>query len=110
VTGYRISTTDGALGHVEDFIVDDVDWSIRYLVVETAPLWFGKKVLVAPEWVSHFDWMKRQVEAGFAEQDITAAPEWDGTLPLDPDYDRALFLHYGRTTLVIWPRCSINPI
>jgi sporulation protein YlmC with PRC-barrel domain len=101
VAGYQISTADGTLGHVEDLIFDDDNWNVRHLVVDTAPLWFGKKVLVAPEWVSHVDWMRRQVEVGFTEDEIKAAPEWDGTLPLDPDYDRALFIHYGQTTLVI---------
>ena len=35
VTGYHIHASDGEIGHVEDFIVEDVDWCIRYLVVAT---------------------------------------------------------------------------
>jgi hypothetical protein len=32
VTGYGLRATDGDLGHVEDFLVDEQDWAIRYLV------------------------------------------------------------------------------
>jgi hypothetical protein len=47
VTGYHIHARDGEIGHVEDFLVDDADWSIHYLVVDTKNWWPGKKVLVS---------------------------------------------------------------
>jgi hypothetical protein len=34
VTGYYIGANDGEIGHVEDFIIDDESWSIRYIVVD----------------------------------------------------------------------------
>jgi hypothetical protein len=30
VIGYHIAATDGDLGHVEDFLVDESTWAIRY--------------------------------------------------------------------------------
>src|SRR4029453_3544378 len=35
VMGYYISATDGDLGHVEDFLVDDETWAIRHIIVDT---------------------------------------------------------------------------
>jgi len=35
VRGYYIEAIDGEIGHVEDFIVDDESWAIRYMVVDT---------------------------------------------------------------------------
>lgn len=52
VRGYQIQGRDEAIGHVNDFIVDDETWEIRYLVIDTSNWWFGKKVLVAPHWAS----------------------------------------------------------
>ena len=43
VRGYHIQGSDGAIGHIEDFIVDDESWEVRYLVVDTKNWWFGKK-------------------------------------------------------------------
>jgi len=49
VIGYHIAATDGDIGHVEDFLVDDETWCIRYMVVDTSNWWFGRKVLVSSE-------------------------------------------------------------
>jgi len=46
VSGYAIQATDGEIGHVDDFIVDDEPWAIRYIVVDTRNFWPGKKTLV----------------------------------------------------------------
>jgi hypothetical protein len=48
-----IQGVDEASGHVDDFIVDDETWEVRYLVVETSDWWCGKRVLVAPRWARH---------------------------------------------------------
>src|ERR1700677_1157611 len=38
-TGHHIQTLNGEIGHVEDFIVDDETWAIRYIVVGTHNWW-----------------------------------------------------------------------
>ena len=43
VTGYHIHASDGEIGHVEDFLVEDADWSIHYLVVDTKNWWLGEE-------------------------------------------------------------------
>ena len=48
ITGYHIHATDGEIGHVEDFILDDASWHIRYVTVDTHNWWPGKKVLISP--------------------------------------------------------------
>jgi hypothetical protein len=35
VTGRTIQAQDGEIGHVSDFVVDEEDWAIRYLIVDT---------------------------------------------------------------------------
>jgi sporulation protein YlmC with PRC-barrel domain len=39
VTGYHINATDGEIGHVEDVIIQDADWGIHYLVIDTKNWW-----------------------------------------------------------------------
>jgi len=46
--GYHIQAIDGEIGHVEDFIIDDETWAIRYVVVDTRNWWPGNKVLISP--------------------------------------------------------------
>jgi sporulation protein YlmC with PRC-barrel domain len=56
VMGYAVQTEDGKIGHVEDVLVDDQAWAIRYLVVDTENRWVGKRVLVSPAWLTHVTW------------------------------------------------------
>jgi sporulation protein YlmC with PRC-barrel domain len=51
VTGYDIHATDGDIGEVEDFIIDDVSWKIHFLIVETGNWFSGKKVIISPRWI-----------------------------------------------------------
>jgi uncharacterized protein YrrD len=52
VVGYALETEDGEIGNVEDFLVDDKAWTVRYLRVYTKGRWDGKSVLVAPKWLT----------------------------------------------------------
>jgi sporulation protein YlmC with PRC-barrel domain len=47
VTGYHIHATDGEVGHVNDFIIDDQTWQIKAIVVDTHN-WFGGKKMIIP--------------------------------------------------------------
>jgi sporulation protein YlmC with PRC-barrel domain len=54
--GYTMQTEDGVIGHVQDILVDVEAWVIRYLLVDTTNQWSGKRVLVAPAWLTHVSW------------------------------------------------------
>jgi hypothetical protein len=45
VHGYHMHATDGSIGHVENFLLDDATWTIRYLIVDTRNWWPGAHVL-----------------------------------------------------------------
>ena len=75
VTGYDIHASDGHIGHVEDFLVDPQDWSIRYVVVDTKNWWPGKQVLIDPGSVAEVDWADREVRVRRSREEIRAAPD-----------------------------------
>ena len=41
---YTVSATDGDIGSVKDFLLDDEHWTIRYLVVDTVEFLDGRQV------------------------------------------------------------------
>ena len=61
VSGYHIQALDGEIGHVEDFIIDDETWAIRYLMVNTHNFWPGRKVLISPQWIENVSWDESKV-------------------------------------------------
>jgi uncharacterized protein YrrD len=96
VTGYHIHATDGDIGHVEDFLVDDRSWTIRYMIVSTTNWWPGKKVLVAPPWVERVDWDLSKVHATLTREQIKNSPEYDPARPVERAYEAELHGHYGQ--------------
>ena len=96
MTGYHIHATDGDIGHVEDFLVDDVSWAIRYMVVDTINWWPGKKVLVAPEWIERVDWDKSMVHVHLGCEKIRTSPEYDPARPIERAYETRLYGHYAQ--------------
>jgi hypothetical protein len=57
VVGHRVHLLDGVVGHVEELLVDDADWLIRYIRVDTCKWRPGDKVLLAPCSVREIDWL-----------------------------------------------------
>jgi hypothetical protein len=96
VIGYHIQTTDGEIGHVDDFVVDDEAWVIRYVVVDTQNWLPGKKVLIAPQWIADVDWAGRRVSTDLAKDAIENGPEFDPSLPVNREYEVRLYDYYGR--------------
>lgn len=96
VTGYHVEAADGAIGHVAEFIVDDEDWAIRYLVVDTRNLLPGRKVLIAPEWVDRVDWSRMVIAVDLTRQAVRESPPWDPDAPVNRKYEERLYDYYGR--------------
>jgi hypothetical protein len=97
VTNYYIEASDGDIGHVEDFLIDDESWTIRYVAVDTRNWWPGKKVLVSPEWIRSVSWSDSRVYVELTRDKIKNAPEYNPSLPLSRDYETRLYKHYGRS-------------
>ena len=96
VSGYSIQATDGEIGHVEDFVIDDETWAIRYLVVATRNWWPGKKALVSPQWIERVSWDKSDVVVNLSREAIKKSPEYTGESLLTRDYETELHRHYDR--------------
>ncbi len=96
MSGLNIQATDGEIGHVDDFIIDDETWAIRYLVIDTVNWWPGKKVLVAPEWIESFNWDESKVFVNLTREMIKRSPEYIKESLINLDYEAALYRHYDR--------------
>jgi PRC-barrel domain len=96
VRGYRLQGTDTAVGHIEDFIVDDETWELRYLAIDTSDWWFGKRVLIAPWWATAISWDDRSVSVELTREQVKAAPTWSPEAPINREYEARLYDFYGR--------------
>ena len=96
VSGYNVQAVDGEIGHVDDFIIDDETWAIRYLVIDTGNWWPGKKVLISPQWIDRVSWSEAKVFIYLSRETIKQSPEYTEESLLTRDYETGLHRHYNR--------------
>lgn len=94
VSGYNIQALDGDIGHVEDFVIDDETWVIRYLIIDTQNWWPGKKVLISPEWIDRVSWDQGTVFVNLFRDAIKQAPEYSADKLVNREYESEIYKHY----------------
>ncbi len=81
LTGLHIYCTDGMFGHVDDFVIDDETWAVRYLVVATRNWRPGKHVLVEPAAIASICWEDGQVHLSRTREEVYNQPAYEGVAP-----------------------------
>src|ERR1035441_6786786 len=96
VIGHSIQALDGDIGHIEDFVIDDDTWVIRYPVVDTQNWWPGKRVLIATDWIGRISWEESTVFLDLTRDKIREAPEYTKDTLITREYEENVHLHYNR--------------
>lgn len=63
VTGYAVMALDGYIGEVEDLRMDDADWSVGAMLIETTKAASPGRLWMPVREVLHIDWIAREVRA-----------------------------------------------
>ena len=92
VVGYGVEATDGSIGKVDDATYDV---GSSYLVVDTGPWIFGKKVMLPVGVINRVDEGEQKVFVTLTKDQIKNAPEFDDSLIRDDEYRGRLGSYYG---------------
>ncbi|MBD3307616.1 PRC-barrel domain containing protein [candidate division KSB3 bacterium] len=95
VRGYHIQAQDGEIGHVDDFLIEEEQWKLRYVIVDTRNWLPGKHVLIAPEWITNLDVLDEKVHVDLKQEAIKSSPEYVPSERLNRAYENELYEHYG---------------
>ena len=96
VIDYQVHARDGEVGHLEDLIVDDDSWTIRYMVIDTGNWLPGRKILLAPHWIEWIDFNESVVSVDLQKKTIEKSPEYDPGRAVNREYEEVLYDYYGR--------------
>jgi hypothetical protein len=95
VIGYRTEASDGDVGLVEDFLVDDDSWRIPYMVVAMRGLLTRNRFLVAALWIDRVSRNQRKVHVDLPREIVENSPEFDPSTPVSGGYEIRLLEYYG---------------
>jgi hypothetical protein len=97
VLGYEIYARGRrAAGQVVDFIANDEDWRILYVVADVGGLLPGKRVLLSPSWVQKIEWLDSEMWVDLAGETIRESPEFNQAMTIDRTYEEQLYQHYDK--------------
>lgn len=92
--GYKIKATDGVMGKVEDILVEDENWHIRYIVVQTGSWLNRRKVLIIPQCIGEPQWMSQTLPVNLTMEEVRSSPPYSHHEPISRVYERMLHSHY----------------
>jgi uncharacterized protein YrrD len=81
--GYHILATDGEIGHVDDFLLDERGGTVLYLVVDTSNWIGGRSVLIAATAIARIDSPAKRIHVSLTRDAIKRGPSVE-TAPIDP--------------------------
>jgi hypothetical protein len=92
LTDFKVEATDGEIGKIDEATYEAGG---SYLVVDTGPWIFGKKVMLPAGVVSRVDHADRRVWLDRTKEQIKNAPEFDEKMREDMTYRERLGTYYG---------------
>lgn len=99
VVGYHIAATDGEVGHVEDFLIDDETWRLSCMKVDTKNWLPGKRVLLPVRIIRDIDWFNKIIQIGFDREKVKGSPPYDRQMTSDGPYNDLSHRYFGLTLL-----------
>ena len=92
LVGFDIEATDGGIGKIDEATYDV---GSSYLVVDTGPWIFGKKVMLPAAVIQRVDLDTETVYVDRSKDEIENAPEFDDSRLHDQTYRDQLGTHYA---------------
>ena len=77
VIGYKVQATDESIGHVADFVIDDTNWLIQHVVVDTRHWLSGKRVMISPRRIKRISWDESKVYVDLTKEAVLGSPVFD---------------------------------
>jgi hypothetical protein len=92
VAGYGVEALDGSIGKVDEATYDV---GSSYLIVDTGPWIFGKKVMLPAGVIDRIDIQDEKIFVNRTKDEIKDSPEFDETAYRDEAYRTQLGGYYG---------------
>lgn len=97
IIGNKIAAQDGDLGKVDDLLFDDMNWTVRYFVLDTGGWLPGRKILISPVEVMELIPEEKHAKVKLTQEQIRNSPTLESNLPVGRQFEAELVKYYG------WP-------
>jgi len=96
IEGYRVDATDGRVGEVQGFLIEDTTWAVRYLRIRVTDEMGDGELFVSPHWVDEISWIERKLKLDMSSSRLNEAPTVGVQGTLERDDEEKLHQFFGR--------------
>jgi hypothetical protein len=75
--GFHLQASDGEIGHVDDLLIDEANWRICSIVVDTSNWIGGKWVAIVPSVLRSVDWSGGTIAVAITREEVKNSPAMD---------------------------------
>ena len=98
VLGYRIKTKDGEYGYLGDFIIDDKEWIVRYVLVDKKKaLFFGKQTLLPKNFIKSINYTKSSIHVDIPKEQIEKSVDYKHSTKINKEYEEKICDYYKKS-------------
>jgi hypothetical protein len=94
ITALTLYAIDGQVGSIQELYFDDLDWTVRYLIVQTGGWLSGRNVLIAPLAVAGIDDADGSMRINLRKDQIEQTPPIEQAKPISRQYEEAYYKHF----------------
>ncbi len=94
--GYKIHVKNGEVGKALDFMLNEHDWTINYIIVDVGGTFTREPVPLAAEWITDISWQDKTITVNVDKELIESAPDYEIHEPFTREDESRLYAHYGR--------------
>lgn len=107
LSNYHVTATDGDIGYCKDFLFNDEQWNLHYMLVDTHR-WLpgGQKVLLSTSVIDKIDPKNRIISIKIPRSDIENSPSLPTNEPISRAYEKTYQCYFDYAYFKVGP----NPL
>jgi uncharacterized protein YrrD len=96
ILGYHASADGAEVGKVNDVLMEDATWAIRYLRLSAGKEFGDGTIFVSPHWVTNISWLERKIDLDLPLNRIRELPAMGARGVLVRDEEVQIHEHFGK--------------
>lgn len=93
--GFTLEARDYLMGQAEDFLFDDLQWTVRYLEAKLGHIFKHQKVLIPRQHLGVPQYASEHFPVNLSSEEIKNRPGLDFDSPVSRKYEQELLKHYN---------------
>lgn len=107
LSNYHVVATDGDIGYCKDFLFNDEQWNLHYMLTDTHR-WLpgGQKVLLSTNIIAGIDRKQRRINISISRSDIEKSPSLPSNEPISRAWEKTYQCYFDYAYFKVGP----NPL